>query len=82
MGCVNSVVQMYVVYVSGDKRKMKIERTIFVMVTLTTMLALTGCGSTLFYPSGSAEKAADKVIDDIWPNVVKPAAAKTETKTP
>ena len=73
---------MHVDHVSGDKRKMKIERTIFVVVTLATIFALTGCGSTLFYPSRSAEKAADKVIDDIWPNVVKPAAAKSETKTP
>ena len=69
-------------HVSGVKRKMKMERTIFAVVTLTTMLALSGCGSTLFYPSRSAEKAADKVIDGIWPNVVKPATAKTETKTP
>ena len=61
---------------------MKIERTVFAGVTLTAMLALTGCGSTLFYPARSAERAADKVIDDICPGVAKPAAAKTETKTP
>ena len=61
---------------------MKLARTLFFGVALTAMLALTGCGSTLFYPARSAEKAADKVIDDIWPNVVKPAATKTEAKTP
>ena len=61
---------------------MKLARTLFVGVALTAMLALTGCGSTLFYPARSAEKAADKVIDDIWPGVAKPAAARTEAKTP
>ena len=61
---------------------MKLARTLFVGVTLTAMLALTGCGSTLFYPARSAERAADKVIDDIWPGVAKSATTKTEAKTP
>ena len=55
-----------------------------VVATIASMLTMTGCGSTLFFPAKPAEKAADSLIDDIWPDatkpVVKPAAVKDEAK--
>ena len=51
---------------------------IFVAGTaLASFLAMAGCASTLFFPVKPAEKAADKVIDDIWP-----ALARLEEKKP
>jgi hypothetical protein len=49
-------------------------------LALASMLAMTGCASTLFFPAKPAEKAADALIDDIWPDVPKPAVAKTDAK--
>ena len=49
-------------------------------VALASIFAVSGCASTLFFPAKPAEKAADKVIDDIWPAMAKPAA--TELKRP
>jgi hypothetical protein len=47
---------------------------------LTGIFAMSGCASTLFFPAKPAEKAADKVIDDIWPVQGKPADATVEPK--
>lgn len=59
---------------------MKAGKTFVASIVLASVVAMTGCGSTLFYPVKSAEKAADKVIDDIWPGIEKPAAARAEAK--
>ena len=61
---------------------MKLGKTPLVMVALVGMLAMAGCASTLFFPAKPAEIAADKVIDDIWPGVAKPATANVDTKKP
>lgn len=47
---------------------------------LIGIFAMSGCASTLFFPAKPAEKAADKVIDDIWPVQVKPAGTTAEPK--
>ena len=49
-------------------------------VALASIFAISGCASTLFFPAKPAEKAADKVIDDIWPDLSKPAAPKVDVK--
>lgn len=59
---------------------MKNRRKLLVAVGLVTVLSMTGCGSTLFFPAKSAEKAADKVIDDFWPASAKPESAKLDGK--
>jgi hypothetical protein len=51
---------------------MKIQKLIFKFATLifvsTLMSALaTACGTISFFPTAPAQKAADKVIEDIWP---------------
>lgn len=57
---------------------------VVVVAAIASMLALAGCASTLFFPAKPAEKAADSLIDDIWPEitkpVIKPAVAKEEAK--
>ena len=59
---------------------MKTRRTLLVAVALAIALTMTGCVSTLFFPAKSAEKAADKVIDEIWPAAAKPELAKSDAK--
>ena len=49
-------------------------------IALASILAMNGCASTLFFPAKPVEKAADSLIDDIWPDVAKPAIVKTEAK--
>ena len=59
---------------------MKTGKTLVASIVLASVVAMPGCGSTLFYPVKSAEKAADKVIDDIWPDLSKPGSQKVEAK--
>ena len=59
---------------------MKKVKILIVVANLACALAMSGCGTALFFPVKPAEKAADKVIDDIWPDVTKPAPAKVEAK--
>jgi hypothetical protein len=33
---------------------------------------VSGCANITFFPKGTAQKAADKVIDDIWPGSSAP----------
>jgi hypothetical protein len=60
------------------------------LLTAAALLVVTvsGCASIAFFPKGTAQKAADKVIDDIWPAsssagtvVAKPAAAPAVAAT-
>ena len=55
-------------------------RTLAVVVTLSGLLVIVGCASTLFFPTKPAEKAADLVIDDIWPDMAKSPTIKTDAK--
>ena len=43
------------------------------------LLAMTGCSTISFFPAVGAQKAADKVINDIWPapESAKPIQAPT-----
>ncbi len=59
---------------------MKARKVLVASVTLICIAAMAGCTSTLFFPAKSAEKAADKLIDDIWPELAKPALAAPEAK--
>lgn len=47
-------------------------------IAFAGVVAMTGCATTLFFPIKPAERAADKLIDDIWPDV-KQIAAETVT---
>jgi hypothetical protein len=44
---------------------------------MATFLSVAGCSSISFFPKATAQKAADKVIDDIWPASAAPADAIT-----
>ena len=59
---------------------MKTIKKLLVGAVLATGLTMTGCVSTLFFPIKSAEKAADKIIDDIWPAAAMPGLAKSDAK--
>jgi len=59
---------------------MKTRKTRLAAAALAAALTMTGCVSTLFFPAKSAEKAANKVIDDIWPAAAKPELAKSDAK--
>jgi hypothetical protein len=48
------------------------------LVCLAAWMALAGCSSIAFYPAVPAQKAADRVIDDIWP--AQPANQTTAAK--
>jgi hypothetical protein len=52
------------------------------------VVAVSGCANIAFFPKGTAQKAADKVIDDIWPAsssaepvIAKPASAPAVAAT-
>ena len=59
---------------------MKTRKALFVSITIACIVSMSGCASTLFFPAKSAEKAADKIIDDIWPESVKTTVAAPEAK--
>lgn len=59
---------------------MKAAKTLVAGIALASVFAMAGCASGLFYPVKSAENAADKVIDDIWPDIGKPAATNAEAR--
>jgi hypothetical protein len=47
---------------------MKIRQQGFKFAALIIISVLTvGCGTISFFPTAPAQKAADKVIEDIWP---------------
>lgn len=51
-------------------------------LVLTTMLALTACVTiNIYFPAAAAEKAADKIIDEVWQIKQGEAGANTETST-
>ena len=59
---------------------MKAEKTLVAAITFTCVFAMAGCASTLFFPAKSAEKAADRLISEIWPDLPKPAGPTPEAK--
>ena len=59
---------------------MKKVKIFIVAAILAGALAMSGCGTVLFFPIKPAEKAADRVIDDIWPDVIRPTPVKVEAK--
>ena len=46
---------------------MRIDRTWIVALVLGALLVMAGCNAISFFPHEAAEKAADKVLDDIFP---------------
>jgi multidrug efflux pump subunit AcrA (membrane-fusion protein) len=46
---------------------MKIRQQGFKFAALIIISVLAGCGTISFFPTAPAQKAADKVIEDIWP---------------
>ncbi len=62
---------------------MKAGKSIIVGAVFASVLVLAGCASTLFFDIRPAEKAADGLIDDVWPGLEKaggvtPALAQKE----
>ena len=45
----------------------RIGKTWVVALAVGTLIGLAGCNAISFFPHDAAEKAADKVIDDIFP---------------
>lgn len=60
---------------------MKPVKTVVVSVSLACVVTMGGCASTLFFPVKPAEKAADKLIDDVWPDLAKPVGAAEAKKS-
>jgi hypothetical protein len=52
---------------------MSIRNNVLVCVSILGV-PVTGCSTISFFPQAPAQKAADKVIDDVWP--VPPAPTK------
>ncbi len=47
---------------------MNFSKRIFAVLTLIAASAFVcGCGSITFFPSAPAQKAADNIIDEVWP---------------
>ena len=42
-------------------------RFLLAMLSALILVSTAGCSTISFFPTESAQKAADKVIDDIWP---------------
>ena len=61
---------------------MKFGKAIVFCTIFCGALALGGCASTLFFPAKAAEKAVDKVIDDVWLGMGQPAPLNAEAKKP
>jgi hypothetical protein len=62
---------------------MRIDKTWGAALMLLALLAVAGCSAIGFFPQKAAEKAADKVLDDMLPgdgvadNAAQPSAPKT-----
>jgi hypothetical protein len=63
---------------------MKINKTWIVILVLGALSGAAGCNTISFFPHGAAEKAADKVLDDILPAEIAPGnrAQDGATKRP
>ena len=59
---------------------MKAGKALVAAITFTCVFTMPGCASTLFFPAKSAEKAADRLISEIWPDLPKPAGPTPEAK--
>ncbi len=55
--------------------EMKAAKSIIVGAVFASVLAVAGCASTLFFNLRPAEKAADGLIDDVWPGMEKAGSA-------
>jgi hypothetical protein len=55
---------------------MRLLKKLIVIVLASVTVTLAGCTTIAFFPTAPAQKAADKLIDDIWPVApVRPATA-------
>ena len=55
------------------------------LYTITLACALTSCVTiNIYFPAAAAEKAADKIIDDVWQlkDTEKPSVKATPSETP
>jgi flagellar basal body-associated protein FliL len=56
---------------------------VIVIVIAVSTVALAGCTTIAFFPTAPAQKAADKLIDDIWPAApARPAAVQAPVAAP
>lgn len=58
-----------------NKIEMRARKSIIIGAIFASILALAGCASTLFFNAKPAEKAADGLIDDVWPGMEKAGSA-------
>jgi hypothetical protein len=62
---------------------MQLQKNLIVVVLAVAPVALAGCTTIAFFPTAPAQKAADKLIDDIWPAApARPAAAPAPVAAP
>ena len=58
-------------------------RRLAVALGLSAILALPACVTiNIYFPAAAAEKAADKIIDEVWQLKDKPAGQGTPAETP
>ena len=56
-------------------------RTFSIVAAVFGGMALAGCVTiNIYFPAAAAERAADRIIDEVWQ--LKPGAAKPRTETP
>lgn len=63
---------------------MRIYKSWMAALVLVMQLGMSGCSMIVFFPQKAAEKAADKVLDDILPgdSAQETAAKPSEPKQP
>ena len=54
-------------------------RFLLAMLSALILVSTAGCSTISFFPAESAQKAADKIIDDIWP-AADPAKMNKDNK--
>lgn len=61
--------------------RLSLKTTKFVAVTLVTISLVSACVTiNIYFPAAAAEKAADKIIDDVWQ--LSPTGKPTEKTEP
>jgi hypothetical protein len=58
-----------------------VQRIVTLVAACATALALGACVTIhIYFPAAAAERAADRIIDEVWQ--LKPDAAKPQMQTP
>lgn len=62
---------------------MRLQKNLLVVLIAVSQMVAAGCTTIAFFPTAPAQKAADKLIDDIWPAAPsRPATASAPSAAP